>query len=124
MKRSEMITNIVKDHDGKYDKNTVHEILFSLEAYGMLPPEIRRIGIGDFEEDCTRTHLDDCYWEKETVTVKDPGHFPGDEFEYEMTHEELLEQEMCPCGLDKYSYNGCSVNGCTLYLYEESKKNE
>lgn len=41
MKRSEMIANVVKDSDGKYDKNTVNEVLFLLESYGMAPPIIK-----------------------------------------------------------------------------------
>lgn len=40
MKRSEMIKQIVSDHEEKYSENTVNEILFSLELYGMSPPSI------------------------------------------------------------------------------------
>lgn len=53
------------------------------------------------------------------ITVKDPGHFPGDSFEYEMTPEALLEQGICPCGSDDCSH--CSVTGCPLYCYKELK---
>lgn len=60
---------------------------------------------------------------KYSITVKDPGHFPGDSFEYEMTPQELLEQGICPCGSE--DYKGCSVAGCLLYYYRELRdKNE
>lgn len=40
MKRDEMIALLVKDSDGKHSENTVKEILFLAEKYGMLPPSV------------------------------------------------------------------------------------
>lgn len=39
MKRSDLIKLVVLDLDGKVTINTVHEILFLLESYGMKPPK-------------------------------------------------------------------------------------
>ena len=64
MKRSELIKNIEKDSDYKYNSNQINEILFLMEAYGMLPPK---------------------------VINKDPGHFPGDAFTYETNEWEPEE---------------------------------
>jgi hypothetical protein len=45
VKRSEIIKNVVNDSEGKYSENTVNEILFLLESYGIKPPTYREKSI-------------------------------------------------------------------------------
>ena len=67
MKRSEIILAVMKDSDGKHSENTVKEILFLLECYGMSPPLHQGQRIWEDE---------DAYdFEGETVTITPTDHY-------------------------------------------------
>lgn len=66
MKRSEIISAVMKDSDGKHSENTVKELLLLLECYGMSPPLYQ--GQRVWEDG-------DAYgFDGETVTITSPDH--------------------------------------------------